>query len=470
MRRFRARFVFAAAFLMIGAAALVLNSCGGGGGGGSTTSTTPTPTVGSSGSGSGAVGVYTNNGATYALTPGSAGASGTANLLSLPNTGNLVGAITVTQVTKTPIATSLTYLGSPAAISGTSVDPANDIGMAFNYYIGKISLFKLSTATEITTYDTSTTNTLSFSGAGIVMIAGAVMNPANKTIILATADGFEVVSYASPASPAKVREIPSLPVSATNGVEIMENFAFDSALPNGGTNYAMIITGGGSAYYGGVTGTAGPAMVLVDSATGTVYRPDMATAALFVTSSYIDSAAVDTNYHVAILADEGTGTTFVDLNKLTLDSTAGTYSLPSTAVKRITAYSEMDNLGIESTNHLVMMGEGYGGISLVAGLLENPATALGFSKEVVVNMPTGTDDAGAPVSWSGSRDPHGAGAYITPSDHPTEPNRSLGLWLSYPPTHIAVIDLQGVLDGTLAGGTYDPTTTSPKDIAYFAIP
>lgn len=37
--------------------------------------------------------------------------------------------------------------------------------------------------------------------------------------------------------------------------------------------------------------------------------------------------------------------------------------------------------------------------------------------------------------------------------------------------HIAIINLQKVLDGALAGGTtYDPEAATPKDIAYFAIP
>jgi hypothetical protein len=179
---------------------------------------------------------------------------------------------------------------------------------------------------------------------------------------------------------------------------------------------------------------------------------------------------VDTNYHVAILADESTGTTFVDLNQLTLNATAGTYTLPSTAVSRIPTYIKMDNLGIESTNHLVMMGGGCGGTELVAAQLKDPSTGLGFAKEAVVTMPSGTDDQGANVFWVGWCDPHGAGAYITPSDHPTEPNTSLGLWLNSSGDHIAVIDLLGVLDGTLAGGSYNPTATTPKDIAYFAIP
>lgn len=421
----------------------------------------PDSTTTSTSSSSGAMGVYTSNGATYALTPGSGASSGgQASLLTLPNSGNMVGAITVAQITKTPIQTTLTDAwGSPAAISGTSLDPANDIGIAFNYYINKISIFKLSTATELATFDTLTNSTLYFSG-GSVKIAGAVMNPANKTIILATADGFEVVDYSNPAAPTKVREIASNLVNPTAGVQVMENFAFDAGLPAG----AMIITGGGS-----IWDTTKPVMELVNASTGAVYRPDLATAALFTVSDYIDAAAVDTNYHVAILADESTGSTFVDLNQLTLNATTGTYTLPASAVSRITTYTKKTNLAIESTNHLVMMGGGYGGYNLVAAQLKAPSSGLGFAKEAVVTMPSAIDDTGVSVYWYGSYDPHGVGAYITPADHPTSPNTSLAIWIHSSGSHIATIDLLGVLDGTLAGG-YDPTATAPKDISYFKIP
>lgn len=262
---------------------------------------------------------------------------------------------------------------------------------------------------------------------------------------------------------AKLREIPSLSVDSTNGLEIMENFAFDPALPIGGTNYPMIITGGkGSGPY---------AMVLVDANTGTVYRPDTTTNALFTVSSYIDAAAVDTTYHIAILADEGIGTTFVDLNQLTLNAVAGTYTLPAAAVSRITTYYKYTNVAIESTKHLAMMGEGYGGTSLVIGLLKDPSVGLGFSKEALGNMPSGVDDTGATITWSGSYDPHGNVAYITDASHPvyTTPT-ALALWVNGAGTHIAIIDMQGLLDGWLTGGGYNPMTTTPQDIAYFKMP
>lgn len=457
-------------FATLTSVTLVIAGCGGGGGGGDSpataapapapTTTPPTAIAGSSASSSGSTGVYTKDGASYALTPAS---GSSAKLLALPNTGSAVGVLTVANVSSTPISTSL------PAIDGTSVDPVNNVGMAYAYSSGTISIFGLPSHptkpnAEISTYDTQTVNTGNYSG-GSVKIAGAVMNTANKTLVIATADGFEMVDYSNPAALTKLREVPSLVVNPTTGVEVMENFAFDPKLPVAGTDYAMIITGGRE------HSQTNPVMTLVDANTGKVYKPDTATSALFTTTQYIDSAAVDTTYHVAVLADESAGTTFVDLTKLTLNATAGTYTLPSAAVNRITTYIKYDNLAIESTKHLVMMGRGMGGTSMVVGLLKDPAVGLGFSKEVIVNMPAGTDHTGAPVYWSGGGDPHGAGAYITDPSHPTYTTQTaLGLWVNMAGTHIAIIDLQGVLDGTLAGGTYNPTTTTPKDIVYFKIP
>jgi hypothetical protein len=440
----------------LGAATLILAGLSGclGSSSTSTTTTTGTPpatttttapsassltTTTSSSTASGAVGAYVNGGSTYMLAP-AASTSGNVNFVNL------------TSLVNSGITTSLKdSSGAAALISGTSLDPANNIGVAFNYYISKISLFSLATAKEIATYDAQTVNTLSSSGASGVKISGVILDSANQTIILATADGLQMVSYATQTSPTLVKTIASNIANPTTGVEIMENFAFDPNLPAG----PMIITGGGY--------SSGPLMVLVNAKTGATYTPDTATSALFVKSQYIDAAAVDSIYHVAILADESTGTTLVDLNQLTLNATTGKYSLPAAAVKRMTTYSKMDNLGLESTNHLLMMGYGFGGSSMVVAKLSNPSVSLGFTQEVTLSMPTGADNTGASVYWSGGKDPHTAGAYLDAS------NASMAVWLNGNGTHTAIIDLQKVLSGALANSTsYAPLTT--KDITYFKMP
>lgn len=440
--------------------------------------TTTTATVGSSASSSGSTAVYSNKGATYAVTPTAASGvtAGTsqASLVTLPNTGSAVG-VSVTAVSSTKITTTLkTSSGGAAPVNGTSVDPANDLGLAFSYTSTSISFFKLSTTTELKTYDTSTVTNQSWSG-GSALIPGVVMDSTRKYAIAATGDGFEIIDYATPTAPVKVREIKSVAIAGganKGGVEINENFGYEPAITLAGASHSLILSGGK-----GSTNSNGNVLELVDVATGYIYIPDTATKALFSVSSYIDHVAVDTTYHVAVLADEGVGTTFVDLSKLTLGLTADangyySYTLPSTGVGRITTFTKFTNLAIESTKHLVFMGKGYGGSTFVIGKLADPATSLGFSSVTTTpfSMPQGTDDAGTTVNWSGSGDPHGAGAYLTPTDHPTYTTQTaLALWASNDGTHIAIIDMQGVLTGQATTG-YDPLTTTPKDIVYFKMP
>lgn len=410
-------------------------------------------TTSSVASSSGAVGAFTSNGVTFALAPAAAGgATGSASLVRFPNTGNMIGAVTVTQISKTPIQTSLTKNGFPATVNGTALDPANDLGMAFNYNLSKISIFRLSTASEVSTYDSLVSRTGSYSGSSPIT-NGAVMDSARKSIILATADGFKIVDYSNPTAPVLKKSIPSLLADPVAGVEVMENFGYDNSLASG----PLILTGGKE---------SGPhALVLVNPVSGQVYRPDTATAALFTVSQYIDAVAVDTTYHVAVLADEGTGTIFVDLNKLTLNAANNTYTLPSSAVSRITTYSKMDNMGLESSSHLMMMGQGCGGSSIVVGKLLDPAIGLGFSQQVRFVMPRGNDSAGISYSFSGGCDPHTSGAYLDGN------NVSRGLWVDSTGQHMAVIDLAKVLAGySNAPNTYNPLTTTPNDIAYFAVP
>lgn len=439
---------------------IAVAGCGGGGGGGAHPVSEAGVIQGSSEAASGSTAVYTEHGVSHAATPGDSIAGfGTARLLTLPNTGSMAAhANAVTSVSAAIVTTSL----SDVDVNGVAVDPANDIGAAYSYDSGLVSLFKLSTREEIALYDTQTMNGIWYTGAIDTKMAGIVMEPSTSTMIITTADGIEMVDYSTPSAPVKIREIDSLEVDAVNGVEIIENFAYDNKLVVSGASYRMLITGG-----------HGPdVMVLVDTSTGTVYRPDAATGALFTVNDYIDAAAVDTTYHVVVLADEGAGTTFVDLGKLSLDSVNGTYTLPASAVKRITTYVKFTNLAVDSKQHMVMMGKGYGGKEFVVAELKNPAAGLGFSREAVITMPDGTDDQGGTVVWSGSLDPHGAGVYVTDAFNPSYPvPAALGVWVNETTTHIAIINLKNVLDGALEGAPYDPTAKDPiQDISYFRIP
>ena len=458
---------------ILAACAMSLAACGGGGGGSAATSGGATgggggPVLGSTGSSSGSLGVYTNAGATYAVVPSGAsgGAAATPNavkLIAFPKTGSMVAA--PSPVTATVITTSL------ANVSGTTVDPANDVGAAFDYHSGTISIFKLSTATEIATYNTGAVNTMGFSGAFGVVISGMIMDPSRKWIILSTADGFDIVDYATPTAPVRVRLIPSLAKDPVNGIEMMENFAYDPASPAG---FPMLIAGGGAS--GGYTTAP---VVVVDASTGAHYTPDAATVAgLPARTDYIDSAAVDTKYHVAVLVEEFSDQQWiVDLNKLTVNTAAGTYNIPTGAAVLLTGATslgyEVTNIAIESNNHVIMAGAGYRGTTISIAQLQDPAVGLGLVTAPVplvgYAMPAGNDNMGNPVAWSGGLDPHGVGAYMTDATHPTMPNTSVGLWVNAAGDHIAAIDLLGVLNGAATTG-YNPLATTPQDISYFLIP
>lgn len=435
--------------------------CGGGGTGGEGHPVSEAGVIqGSSEAASGSTAVYTEHGVTRVATPGdSISGFGTARLLMLPNIGNMgAHANEVTSVSAATVTTSL----SDVDVNGVALDPVNDTGAAYSYDSGLVSIFKLSTREEVALYDTQTMNGIWYTGAIDTKMAGIVMEPSTKTMIITTADGIEMVDYSTPSAPVKIREVVSSEVDAAGGVEIIENFAYDNKLVLSGQSYRLLITGG-----------HGPdVMVLVDTSTGTVYRPDASTRELFTVNDYIDAAAVDTSYHVAVLADEGAGTTFVDLGKLSLDSVNGTYTLPASAVRRITTYVKFTNLAVDSRQHMVMMGKGYGGTELVVAELKDPADGLGFSREAVITMPDGTDDQGGAVVWAGSLDPHGAGVYVTDAFNPSYPvPAALGVWVNETTTHIAIINLKNVLDGVLSGAAYDPTAADPiKDISYFRIP
>lgn len=441
------------------ALSMALLGCGSGGGGNNTVSS-PGPGAGvvqgSSGSASSSMAVYTEQGVTYA---GVAGA-GQAKLLTIPNTGGMAAGVrVVTGVSAATISTPL------ADVSGVALDPANDVGVAYGYDSELVSIFRISTGQQLYLYNTQTANIMPYPGARDTRISGIVMDSAARIMIIATADGFEMVDYTDPTRPVQKMEVVSTEVDSVNGVEVIENFAYDRDLSIGGEAYRMVLTGG--------KGWGPHALVLLDASTGDVYRPDAATDDLFVVDDYIDAAAVDTSYHVAILADEGVGTTFVDLNKLTFDKAAKTYSLPMDAVSRIDTYSEFANLAIDSAMHMVMMGqESYPAKSIVVAELKNPADGLGFAREAQVSMPDGTDDTGASVTWSGAIDPHGAAAYVTGSSNPSYPAQaSMGVWANSGNTHIAVINLKNVLDGALSGQPYDPLAQDPqKDISYMNIP
>jgi WD40 repeat protein len=244
---------------------IAVAGCGGGGGGEGHPVSEAGVIQGSSEAASGSTAVYTEHGVTHVATPGDSIAGfGTVRLLMLPNTGSMAAhSDEVLRVIAATVTTSL----SDVDVNGVALDPENDIGAAYSYDSGIVSLFKISTRQEIALYDTQTVNGIWYTGAIDTKMAGIVMEPSTKTMIITTADGIETVDYSTPSAPVKTREIASLEVDGANGVEVIENFAYDKNLVISGASHKMLITGGHNP----------DIMELVDTSTGKVYRPDAAT-------------------------------------------------------------------------------------------------------------------------------------------------------------------------------------------------
>lgn len=396
-------------------------------------------------------------------------------------------AATITTAQFHSITTSLT------TVSGTNIDLTAGLGVAFDFNESKISFFNLvclssaNPCTEVATYDPKTVNTVSYSG-GTVFTPGVILSTAQNQGIIATGDGFDVIDYTTPSTTTLTRQIVSVGkaqaqgTSLTAAIYVMENFGYDSAVPLSSGMVPLIISGGDST--GVVSGRPTNALELADLSTGQIYLPDTATQSLFSTTD-IDAATVDTTYHVAVLAAEFNPTLiFVDLTKLTLNASAGTYSLPSSAVANIATpnVTSFDHVAVESTNHLLLAAGGYVGnpSEYYIGQVSDPASSLGFVTGKVLTAPetmpvlttSDTSDGLAKsgvssgTSWTGSHDPHGEASYVNSST-----NESTGLWLngtfaSVGP-YIAVINLANVLNGYLTNPTgYNPVGTTPMDIWY----
>ncbi len=491
-RRTHYRFsvVVSATFLLAGF--LTLSGCGGGGGGGSgggsTSTSPPPPTVQSSSTyQSGAMGVAVVDGTTETSTP-SASSNGSAYLTTLPNTGAVTG-YTVSSAQFQPISVpDLTAL-----VSGTSLDCANSIGATYSYNSSVIAFFGFpsncapttSTLTEVGHFNTTSTNTLAFSGANPA-VGGVILDSADKWAIVSTGDGFQIISYSTPSAPTLIKEIPSNVATGT-GIDMAENFAFDPTFNQSGITDPMILSGGysDSSLYG--TSYDNNSFELADAKTSIIYKPDAATVSNFnaaasafyaahpadvssddpsATSCNTDQIGIDTSYQVVVLGCEDQSfAMLLNLNAITLTAPAtsggdGTYTLPASAItafltQNISAGYDMDNAVVESNTHTVFIGGGglwTAGDEFVVGVLNNPATKFGFATApTLVTMPvtssantqnctfSGCSAISSGITWLGAGDPHANTAYLNASGN------AMVLWMSSAFQGMAVINLTSVL-------------------------
>lgn len=178
----------------------------------------------------------------------------------------------------------------------------------------------------------------------------------------------------------------------------------------------------------------------------------------------VDHISVDVSYNVAVLGCEFSGTNqgfLIDLNKLALNPSAGTYSLPTTAILPFTlpAY-EMDDVAVDSNNHLAFVGSGgYAGtVGYFIGKLNDPRTSpLGFSLTTgssILSMPvfsstnvsnctiTGCTPLTIGGQWHGWYDPHAIGAFTDSTGN------SIVLWENNTKTAISVINMSEIIAGS----------------------
>ncbi|WP_434782169.1 hypothetical protein [Ferrovum myxofaciens] len=400
---------------------------------------------------SGAIGIFTTGGTSNALIPLS-GSNG-ATVLTLPTSGSFIakaGRAAAAPTGSTFHSLTLPALGTSNA-SGFSVDISAEVGVAFSFTSKALSFFSLTNFAELGHYTcgTSCNTSLSFSGAS-PEIGGVVLDPAKKFAIFSNGSGFDVLDYTTPSAPRKLRTI-SLP--STN---VTENFGYHPSLSVGGVTYSLIVTGG---YY---------SLEFVDASAGKVYIPDATTSTKLggITSSAcsVDHISVDVSYNVAVLGCEFSGTNqgfLIDLNKLALNPSAGTYSLPTTAILPFTlpAY-EMDDVAVDSNNHLAFVGSGgYAGtVGYFIGKLNDPRTSpLGFSLTTgssILSMPvfsstnvsnctiTGCTPLTIGGQWHGWYDPHAIGAFTDSTGN------SIVLWENNTKTAISVINMSEIIAGS----------------------
>ena len=490
--------------------AFALSGCGGGGGGSSsaptspttpTTPTTPTPTPGtSSSSESGAIGVAVVSGVTEVAAP-STSSNGAGYLTSLPNSGTLTGTLigaTVSSAQFQPISVP----AITTTVNGTNLDCAHSVGAAFSYYSPVVAFFGFPSCTESTStlsqvgfYTTTSANSLNFSGASGVDIGGVVLDSTNQWAIVSTGDGFQIISYSTPSAPVFVKTIPSLAYTQSlatpnnNGIDMAENFAYDSNFNVSGVTDPMILSGVG----GEASPTDNNSLELADAKTGIIYKPDATTAGYFnaagiaaggSASCNTDQIGVDTSYQVAVLGCEfDPFAMIVNLNAMTLSAPTtaggdGTYTLPASAIMTIatgtgaTANSLLDNALVESSTHTVFLGSGgygYPTNEFMVGVLSNPTTKFGFTTPMtMVTMPltsssnvanctyTGCTPISLESPWGGAYDPHANAAYANASGD------AMVLWMNSSWNYMAVINLTTVLT--------DPSSPPAASIWYQGIP
>jgi hypothetical protein len=320
--------------------------------------------------------------------------------------------------------------------------------------------------------------------AGSTDVGGVIMDPSIQTAIVETGSGFQFVDYSNPAAPVPSTVYHTIPsYQASGGIDIVENFAYDPYLVVGGVSYKMILSGSGAVSYAADDGLSdGSLLELADITTGTIYRPDRRTKLFFPTGQIngcsADAIGVDTAYQVAIIGCEYDGlttgtpqtassiTVLVNLNAMTLHPSAGTYSLPQSAISSVTLTLNpppQNNIFVDSVNHIVMWGDGgdwtpSGGANFSVAKLTDPFVSFGngivtgaatpgtmpsfLSSNTTLCSGSGcATSVPTTTSWVGYGYPHGSAMYVDSSGN------SVALWMNQSASFLAVVKANEILNG-----------------------
>jgi len=314
-------------------------------------------------------------------------------------------------------AAGLSNIGGVIAINNTS----KPLLFLFDYTNKKVLKVDLLSNT-VTSGTVNVTNTINFSGASGVYIAGGILDTVRGGVWLATADG--LVNF----DPITMTETGR--IAQPTGTTINENI--------GGDPSSNIIlspdyqdNGKGLIVY-----------KLDEKKTYMQQAGEWATLLPKISATEPDAISMDTVYKVSIVTGEDVPDLgLIDMTKVIYTGSTSQVSIPSTAVKAMSlasgtgsactsTYYQFSGSSVESNSHLVLFMAGYSS-DVAVGLLNNPSAGVGMT-----NFKTWQNG-----DFSYARDPHSVGTYKL-SD-----GRSYGFILD-DTKKIVMIDLQKFLDAS----------------------
>jgi len=357
----------------------------------------------------------------------------------------------------TPVEQNLTTLNATLSTEGMKniggvvpvpgkIDPTV---MVYDYSQKKVFFINVESGAILGSTEVDVSTTQGFSG-GSAYISSGIPDPIRDGVWLATTDGYWFVdasTYTASATPIALAN--DQIITENIGADISQNLLFS---PNYGAGY-----GGGLQL---VNVDTNKAYSLAQNTWNTTIGllPGMASA---------DAGAVDTTYHIGIVAPEDSRDLgFIDLSdetKFSFHDANSTFSIVGDINSTITSfnvggpaggYPVLSNVAVDSTTHLMLLSAGYSTVIGVAKLEEpvagTPWTPI--SKRAYYNGTYG--------EYSYARDPHAAGVVNSVNNH-----KSYGYILS-DDGYVLQIDMQAFLDADItdaAGETYDSylLSTSP---------